>query len=220
MCFKLQWLSVTQQNLITVVPSSTSEEETRISTVGKTDQFWPTPVWWIKLNWKMTHVKVISNFIGKKMIKSFFFWFSDWLALNNYNNYNKYLSSGVIPTRILLVINKNKFVRNSSLRNRTEILQKKLEIKVYCYLSRIRNEYHSRRLGLIPFLPITGTRRGDFCYHLNGEIGEVDDFLEDVPINVECDPRLSCANSITKNQCEKVPGMNLITVSYFAIINE
>jgi len=45
----------------------------------------------------------------------------------------------------LLVINKNKFVRNSSLRNRTEILQKKLEIKVYCYLSRIRNEYHSRR---------------------------------------------------------------------------
>ena len=60
---------------------------------------------------------------------------------------------------------------------------------------------------------ISGTRRGDFCYHLDGRIGEVDDFLEDVPINVQCDPRLSCANSIAQSQCLKVQGMTSIMVN-------
>eukprot|EP00111_Clytia_hemisphaerica_P021167 TCONS_00062356-protein len=54
-----------------------------------------------------------------------------------------------------------------------------------------------------------GTERGDFCYHLDGTIGEVDDYLEDVPINVECDPRLSCENSVD-DKCVNVPGMNSI----------
>ena len=47
---------------------------------------------------------------------------------------------------------------------------------------------------------------------MNGEIGGVDDYLEDVPINVECDPRLSCANSVDAG-CTGVPGMTDIMVS-------
>lgn len=54
-----------------------------------------------------------------------------------------------------------------------------------------------------------GSARGDFCYHLDGTIGEVDDFLTDVPINVECDPRLSCANSVDPS-CVNVEGMTSI----------
>ncbi|XP_057302113.1 uncharacterized protein LOC130636415 [Hydractinia symbiolongicarpus] len=53
-----------------------------------------------------------------------------------------------------------------------------------------------------------GSSRGDFCYHLDGRIGTVDDNLRDVPINVECDPRLTCDNSINKDICnEEAPSM-------------
>ena len=56
-----------------------------------------------------------------------------------------------------------------------------------------------------------GTKAGDFCYKLDGTRGHVDYYLKDVPINVECDPRLSCANSVDKN-CPNVPGMTDILV--------
>ena len=56
-----------------------------------------------------------------------------------------------------------------------------------------------------------GTQAGDFCYNLDGTRGNVDHYLKDTPINVECDPRLSCENSVDAN-CVKVPGMTDIKV--------
>eukprot|EP00111_Clytia_hemisphaerica_P017591 TCONS_00052069-protein len=47
----------------------------------------------------------------------------------------------------------------------------------------------------------SGTKRGDFCYGLDGSIGTVDDNISDVPINVECDPRVACSQSTNTALC-------------------
>lgn len=49
----------------------------------------------------------------------------------------------------------------------------------------------------------SGTRRGNFCYGLDGSIGTVDDNMSDVPINVECDPRQTCGNSVDQGLCNR-----------------
>ncbi|XP_066933258.1 uncharacterized protein [Clytia hemisphaerica] len=48
-----------------------------------------------------------------------------------------------------------------------------------------------------------GTKRGDFCYGLDGSIGTVDDNMSDVPVNVECDPRVTCGQSVDRGLCER-----------------
>jgi len=59
-----------------------------------------------------------------------------------------------------------------------------------------------------------GTRRGNFCYGLKGDIGTVDDYMHDVPVNVECDPRQTCGNSINRGLCQReFPSMLKIIVS-------
>ena len=55
-----------------------------------------------------------------------------------------------------------------------------------------------------------GTRRGDFCFHSN-KIGNVDDHIRQVPINVDCDPRITCGVSISAD-CINQPGMKDIKV--------
>jgi len=49
----------------------------------------------------------------------------------------------------------------------------------------------------------SGTKRGDFCYGLDGSVGTVDDNMSDVPINVECDPRQTCGNSVDQGTCNR-----------------
>ena len=61
---------------------------------------------------------------------------------------------------------------------------------------------------------VLGTKRGDFCYGLKGEIGTVDDNMCDVPINVECDPRQSCTHSSRILDCiSENPDIEQIPVS-------
>ncbi|XP_047130116.1 uncharacterized protein LOC124810020 isoform X1 [Hydra vulgaris] len=58
----------------------------------------------------------------------------------------------------------------------------------------------------------TGSTRGDFCYHINGSIGGIDDDIYKVPINVECDPRISCMNSVDTSCETNNPSMkNILT---------
>ena len=60
-----------------------------------------------------------------------------------------------------------------------------------------------------------GTKRGDFCYGLDGEMGTVDEHMTDVPINVDCDPRASCTQSTAYARCMKeFPTMAKIIVSF------
>ena len=68
-------------------------------------------------------------------------------------------------------------------------------------------------LKIISFNSI-GTKRGDFCYGLDGTVGTVDDYMTDVPINVDCDPRASCSQSTARSRCEReFPSMLKIIVS-------
>uniref|UniRef100_A0A7M5WR28 Uncharacterized protein n=2 Tax=Clytia hemisphaerica TaxID=252671 RepID=A0A7M5WR28_9CNID len=56
-----------------------------------------------------------------------------------------------------------------------------------------------------------GTKRGNFCYGLDGKVGTVDDYMTDVPINVDCDPRASCDQSVDKGSCNRqFPSMKSI----------
>ena len=60
----------------------------------------------------------------------------------------------------------------------------------------------------------SGATRGDFCFFLNGTRGDVDSNIRDVPVNVECDPRVTCEQSVKQDQCrDESPTMNLILVS-------
>lgn len=71
--------------------------------------------------------------------------------------------------------------------------------------------YKCFRSGGPPMNKITdGIKRGSFCYH-SDKIGDVDDRILEVPINVDCDPRITCDNSINKKQCFAQKGMNTIT---------
>ena len=71
--------------------------------------------------------------------------------------------------------------------------------------------YLKLKYSLKPFL---GTKRGDFCYGLDGSIGTVDDYMTDVPINVDCDPRASCKQTHSVETCEeRFPTMKNIIVS-------
>lgn len=63
------------------------------------------------------------------------------------------------------------------------------------------------------FLFIPGVKNGDFCYNLDGSRGNVDGKIHEIPINVECDSRLSCANSVRGAECNAVEGMTEIQVS-------
>ena len=69
-------------------------------------------------------------------------------------------------------------------------------------------------LGSFQGLPMSsisdGTKRGDFCFHAD-KVGDVDDHIRAVPINVNCDPRITCGLSVSSN-CIKQPGMKDITV--------
>jgi len=55
---------------------------------------------------------------------------------------------------------------------------------------------------------------GDFCFHPN-DIGDIDDRIREVPINVECDPRITCQVSASPDICKHELGMDKITVSDF-----
>eukprot|EP00111_Clytia_hemisphaerica_P001833 TCONS_00005146-protein len=48
-----------------------------------------------------------------------------------------------------------------------------------------------------------GTKNGDFCYNLDGTKGSIDARISQIPINVECDARLSCLNSVKAAECAK-----------------
>ena len=66
---------------------------------------------------------------------------------------------------------------------------------------------------------IIGTKRGDFCYGLDGKIGTVDEHITDVPINVECDPRVTCTQSTDAPLCYRdFPSMRNIMVSQISSI--
>ena len=68
---------------------------------------------------------------------------------------------------------------------------------------------------------ITGAKRGDFCFFLNGTRGDVDSNIRNVPVNVECDPRITCSQSFQRDQCFKdAPTMSLIRVRrIFSVLN-
>ena len=73
-------------------------------------------------------------------------------------------------------------------------------------------------LKIISFNSI-GTKRGDFCYGLDGTVGTVDDYMTDVPINVDCDPRASCDQNPQKAACEELfPSMTRIIVRKFILM--
>ena len=57
-------------------------------------------------------------------------------------------------------------------------------------------------------------KMGDFCFHPNA-IGDIDDRIREVPINVECDPRITCQVSVSPDVCKHELGMDKITVSDF-----
>ena len=64
------------------------------------------------------------------------------------------------------------------------------------------------------FNTFSGAARGDFCFFLNGTRGDVDSNIRDVPVNVECDPRVTCEQSVKQDQCrDEYPTMNFISVS-------
>ena len=68
---------------------------------------------------------------------------------------------------------------------------------------------------------VTGAKRGNFCFFLNGTRGDVDSNIRDVPVNVECDPRITCSQSFQRGQCFKdAPTMSLIRVRHnFILLN-
>ena len=71
----------------------------------------------------------------------------------------------------------------------------------------------SRKINQLPFIVSIGTKRGDFCYGLDGSIGTVDDNMSDVPVNVECDPRVACSQSTNTALCYRdFPSMAKIMV--------
>ena len=52
-------------------------------------------------------------------------------------------------------------------------------------------------------------------------MGTTDDHLRDVPINVECDPRVTCDNAIHKSLCQtEAPDMANIRVSRKGCVSE
>ena len=70
------------------------------------------------------------------------------------------------------------------------------------------------------FNTFSGATRGDFCFFLNGTRGDVDSNIRDVPVNVECDPRVTCEQSVKQDQCrDEYPTMNLISVSDTSFIH-
>ena len=70
------------------------------------------------------------------------------------------------------------------------------------------------RYSLFMFITFIGTKRGNFCYGLDGSIGTVDENINDVPVNVECDPRVTCSQSTNQELCfREFPNMRNIMVS-------
>ena len=55
---------------------------------------------------------------------------------------------------------------------------------------------------------------GDFCFH-SDRIGNIDDRIREVPINVECDPRITCQVSVSPDVCKNELGMDKIAASCF-----
>ncbi|XP_066911719.1 uncharacterized protein [Clytia hemisphaerica] len=81
-----------------------------------------------------------------------------------------------------------------------------------CRSSKAPVTYQCVKAAGPPFSKIqSGTKRGNFCYGLDGKVGTVDDYMTDVPINVDCDPRASCDQNPQKAACEELfPSMNKI----------
>lgn len=67
-------------------------------------------------------------------------------------------------------------------------------------------------------LPVSTLTRdaklGDFCFHPD-DIGDIDDRIREVPINIECDPRITCQVSVSPDVCKHELGMDKIAVSGF-----
>lgn len=53
---------------------------------------------------------------------------------------------------------------------------------------------------------------GDFCFHPD-KVGAIDDRIREVPINVDCDPRITCQVSVSPAVCKHELGMDKIAVS-------
>jgi len=79
-----------------------------------------------------------------------------------------------------------------------------------CKSSKEPVKYKCHRSAGPPMQAITaGTKRGEFCYHKN-KMGDVDDRIREVPINVDCDPRITCDNSVSYKKCSAAEGMKNI----------
>lgn len=50
---------------------------------------------------------------------------------------------------------------------------------------------------------------GDFCFHPD-KVGAIDDRIREVPINVDCDPRITCQVSVSPAVCKHELGMDKI----------
>lgn len=61
----------------------------------------------------------------------------------------------------------------------------------------------------------TGAKRGDFCFHKDGTRGTVDDNYSQVPVNRNCDPRITCGLGVSSlAQCNAdAPTMKNIAFS-------
>ena len=61
---------------------------------------------------------------------------------------------------------------------------------------------------------ILGAKRGDFCFHKDGTRGTVDDNYSQVPVNRNCDPRITCGLGVSSlAQCNAdAPTMKNIAV--------
>ena len=66
---------------------------------------------------------------------------------------------------------------------------------------------------------MTDAKNGDFCYNLDGSRGSIDAKISEVPVNVECDARLSCLNSVQGAQCNQNESMRSIQVTFLLIIS-
>jgi len=80
-----------------------------------------------------------------------------------------------------------------------------------CKSSKAPVTYKCFRSGGPPMSKLTtGIKRGEFCYHSN-KMGDVDDRIREVPVNVDCDARITCDNSVKKTKCMEEPLMKSIT---------
>uniref|UniRef100_A0A7M6DPJ0 Uncharacterized protein n=1 Tax=Clytia hemisphaerica TaxID=252671 RepID=A0A7M6DPJ0_9CNID len=84
-----------------------------------------------------------------------------------------------------------------------------------CSSSKTPVSYNCRTALSKDISPIkSGTKRGNFCYGLDGKVGTVDDYMTDVPINVDCDRRASCSQSTARSRCQsEFPSMLKIITS-------